>query len=96
MARSIVRDERTNSVEHRSSSYGYQFIAFALLLDIMYRSWKFNEAPWDLFAIIILSGLIMTGYQYQQKILGHSWIKTVILTMLIAAAAAVFITLVIK
>jgi hypothetical protein len=96
MDKAFERDERTTYVENKSSGYGYQFIAFALLLDIMYRSWKFHEAPWDLFAIIILSGVVMTGYQYQQKILGRGWIRTIILTVLFAVIAAGFIAFTIK
>jgi hypothetical protein len=90
----VEKDERTTFIEMASYSYGYKFLAFGLLLDIMYRSFRFNEAPWDLFALIIISGFAMTIYQYKQKILGKSWIKTVAFTILIAIISALVLTLI--
>ena len=74
-----------------ATKFGYKFLAFALLLDVMYRSFRFNEAPWDLLAIIIISGFVMTIYQYKQKILGKSWIKTIALTIVIALVFGIFV-----
>jgi hypothetical protein len=65
----VEKDERTTFIENISHKYGYNFIAFALLIDVMYRSIMLNEAPWDLLGIIITSGFVMAIYQYQQKIL---------------------------
>lgn len=90
----VEKDERTNFIEKVSYSYGYKFIVYALLLDIMYRSFRFNEAPWDLFAIIIISGFVMTVYQYKQKILGNGWIKAIVITFAIAIISAVLIALI--
>jgi Fe2+ transport system protein B len=89
----VQKDERTNFTEMASYSYGYKFLAFGLLFDIMYKSFRFNESSWDLFSIIIVSGFVMTLYQYKQKILGTSWIKTVTLTIVIAIIAAIVLTL---
>lgn len=90
----IEKDERTAFIENASFSYGYKFLAFALLFDIMYRSLKFNESPWDLFAVIIISGFVVTAYQYKQKILGKSWSKAVALTIVIAGISAALFVLI--
>lgn len=92
----IEKDERTAFIENKSYGYGYKFISFALLIDIMYRSFRYNEAPWDLFAIIILSGSVMTLYQHRQKILGMSWLKIAALTFAIAIVSAIIIVLLTK
>jgi hypothetical protein len=92
--RLVEKDERTTFVENASYSYGYKFITFALLFDVMYRSFKFNEAPWDLLAIVIISGFVMTIYQYKQKILGRSWIKIAALTIGAAIVTAAVIALI--
>lgn len=63
----VEKDERTTFIETVSYKLGYKFIAFALLVDASYRQRKFNEEPWDLFIIIIISGLVMAIYQYKQK-----------------------------
>ncbi len=80
----IEKDERTTFIENISYKFGYIFITFALLLDVVYRSLKLNEAPWDLLGLIIISGLIMSLYQYKQKILGKTWLKTFILIFAIS------------
>lgn len=90
----VEKDERTTFIENASFSYGYKFLSFALLLDIMFRSFWLNETPWDLFAIIIISGFAMTVYQYKQKILGKSWIKTVGLTIIMGIISAVILLLI--
>jgi DNA-binding CsgD family transcriptional regulator len=91
--KTIEKDERTAFIENKSYSYGYKFISFALLLDIIYRSFMYNKSSWDLFAIIILSGSIMTFYQHKQKILSKIWLKTVVLTIAIAIVTAIIIVL---
>jgi hypothetical protein len=91
----VQKDERTAFVEMASYSYGYKILSFGLLIDIMYRSFRYNEAPWDLFAIIIISSFAMTIYQYKHKILGTSWIKTNASTIVISIICAIVLTLII-
>lgn len=79
----VKKDERTTFIENLSYKFGYNFITFALFFDVIYRSLRFNEAPWDLLVIIIISALVMTVYQYKQKILGKAWLKTAALTFVI-------------
>jgi phosphoglycerol transferase MdoB-like AlkP superfamily enzyme len=90
----VEKDERTTFFENVSFSYGYKFLTFALLFDIAYKSFRFNESSWDLFAIMIASGFIMTVYQYHKKILGKSWIRTVAFAFVIAIIAAVLLVLI--
>ena len=90
----VEKDERTAFIENTSFSYGYKFLAFALLLDIMFRSFRLNEAPWDLFTIIIMSGFAMVVYQYKQKILGKIWIRTVGSTIIISIISAIILALI--
>jgi lysylphosphatidylglycerol synthetase-like protein (DUF2156 family) len=92
----VGKDERTTFIQNVSYKFGYNFIAFALLLDVMYRGLKFNEAPWDLLVIIIISGLVMTFYQYMQKTLEITWIKTVALTLVIASIFAFLLAFIVK
>ncbi len=85
----VERDERTESVENRSYNWGYKVMAYAVLVDVMYRSFRFQEAPWDLFAIVILGGLVVTGYQMKHQILGKVWIRMGVLAAGVALAFAV-------
>lgn len=92
----VERDERTTFIENFSYTFGYKFIAYALLLDVIYRSIKFNEAAWDLLGLVIVSGLVMTIYQYKQKILVKSWLKTICAISVITAIIAFIIAVIIK
>lgn len=92
----VEKDERTTYIENFSYTIGYKFIAYALLLDVIYRSIKFNEAPWDLLAIVIISGIVTTIYQYKQKILVKNWLKIICVMSIITAFAAFIIVTVLK
>jgi hypothetical protein len=80
----VEKDERTTFIENISYKIGYIFLTFALLPDVAYRSSMLNEATWDLLALIIVSGLIMSLYQYKQKSLGKTRIKTFLYVFVIA------------
>ena len=43
----VEKDERTTFIEGVGYSYGYKFLTYGLLLDIMYRSFRLDEAPWE-------------------------------------------------
>jgi hypothetical protein len=88
----VETDERTSYIARVSCTYGYNFLAFGLLIDVIYRSLRFGEAPWDLLGLVIASGFVMTAYQFKQKILGRSWVKA---TVIISAAAAVVAALIV-
>lgn len=92
----VSKDERTTFIENVSYKFGYNFIAFALLIDVMYRGVRNNESSWDLLAIIITSGLVMTAYQYRQKILEKTWLKSVALIFVIALIIAFLFAFVMK
>ena len=52
---SVMRDERTVAVENASFRWGFNFVLFALLADVMYRGLFRNEAAWDLMGLVIIS-----------------------------------------
>ena len=86
------KDERTIFIENKSYKYGCLIFNFGLLIDIMYRSIRFNEAPWDLFGLIFLSGFVTTVYQYKQNIFTKNWIRNCLLLMIFTAVLGVLFT----
>ncbi|PKM58313.1 MAG: hypothetical protein CVU98_01600 [Firmicutes bacterium HGW-Firmicutes-3] len=90
------KDERTTFIENQSYKYGYIILTFGILINIIYRSFRLNEAPWDLFGLIFLSGLVTTVYQYKHKIFTKNWIKSIVLLVLFSAIIAVTIALFIQ
>ncbi len=85
----VERDERTEVVENASYVLGYKVMAYALLVDVMWRSFQFREAAWDLMALVILSGLVVTFVQWRQRILTSRWVKLVSLAFAIALVLGV-------
>ena len=89
----IEKDERTTFIENKSYKYGCYIFNFGLLIDIFYRSIRYNETSWDLFGLLFLGGFVMTAYQYKHKIFTDNWKKKylllIFLTAILGAAFAV-------
>ena len=87
----VTRDERTTAVEHASYRLAYLFLSYGLLVLVGYRSFVRGESAWDLFALVILGGLVATGYQASRRVLGLRWVKGTLLTMVVAAVLGAII-----
>src|SRR5215213_8230305 len=74
----------------RGLGWAYNFIAFGILIDIIYRSLFFHEAPWDLFTLLIGSGVISMVYaaRYRALISDRKFMTIMALVALIAAVVA--------
>jgi hypothetical protein len=82
------KDERAIAVENSSFSLAYKVIAFAILVDVIYRSLVLKEVSWDLLGIVILGGLVATLYQTRYKTGTRSWVKAALLSFLAALVIA--------
>lgn len=94
----ITRDERTIAVEQAGYLWAYCFITFALLIDVMIRSFFFNEAAWDLLALVIVGGGISTAYQYIQNaltkpLMNRAWLIVIIGSGVAAMIVAMIVSL---
>ena len=68
---SITHDERTVAVENASYRWGYLLLAFGLLLSTAYRSFVRAESSWDLLALVVLSGVVTTAFQWRRRTLSR-------------------------
>ncbi len=87
------KDERAVSIEKASYSLAYKVIVFAILVDVVYRSFVLKQAAWDLLGLVIGGGLVATLYQTRYKTATRSWVKAILLAFLAAAVVAVVIVL---
>ena len=85
-------DERTQ-VMLWANTWGLNFLLFALLFDIMYRSLAYGEGAWDLFALIIVTGIINVAYAAKN----HVWAlnRKSVLAILISGVLAAIIAAVV-
>ena len=90
----VEHDERTLAVANAGGTWAYNFVAFALLIDFMYRGWFRGEAVWDLMAIIVGGGAVSAIHQIRHR--ARPWTRGLwkillvigILSAIIAAAVA--------
>jgi hypothetical protein len=61
-----TRDERKTAAVNANYKWGFTFLVFALLADVVYRGLR-HEAAWDLLALVVVSCLLATIYQAWQK-----------------------------
>jgi hypothetical protein len=83
---SVQRDERTVAVANASYKWAGVFVMFALLIDVMCRAWLFDEAAWDLMALVVVTGAIPTMYQARHKVLGRRFGRKAVLLALLGGA----------
>lgn len=84
----VTRDERTVAVENVSSRWGVTFLLFALLVDVAYRGLVYNEAAWDLMALVVAGSGISTIYGARQKTL-PAWIAVLFVCLVGITAAMI-------
>ena len=86
---SVVRDERTISVENSSYRWAYLLLSFGVLVIVAYRGFVWRESSWDLLALVVLSGVVTTFYQGAYRVISRRWVWAAITTGLVAAVIAV-------
>jgi hypothetical protein len=82
----IIRDERTRTVENASYRIGFNILCFGVLVDIFFRSLFYKEAPWDLFALVVVGSWAATIYQGMHKTLPPHFLRSM---LILGAATAV-------
>jgi hypothetical protein len=85
---SLTADER-RAIVLRGNTWGYNFLVFTLFVDIMYRAVVFDEAAWDLFAIIFASGIISLVYAMRHNILILNRTSVVLMALMALVAGLV-------
>ena len=72
-AKTILRDERTVSVENTSYRWAYLLLSYGLLVSTGYRAFVTHESSWDLLALVIAAGAMASLYQGGQRVLSRRW-----------------------
>jgi hypothetical protein len=90
----IIQDERTKSIENASYKPGFIILCFGVMIDIFIRSAFFNEAPWDLFALVIIGSWASTIYQWRHKTLPPNFWRAALVLGLISGLVSIIIVLV--
>jgi hypothetical protein len=91
IAETMMRDERTISVENTSYRWAYLVLSYGLLLSTAYRGFMRGEQAWDLMALVVLGGTVATLYQGRQRVLTRRWTMLTMAGMVVAMLIAVLL-----
>jgi hypothetical protein len=92
----VFSDERTDVVKVTGEAIMGRVLGYGILLDVMYHSYKFNEARWELMGLLVIAGLIGIIYQKKQKTLNRHEYKKMGLVCGIAVLTSIILVLVLK
>jgi hypothetical protein len=93
MDRLLVRDEREVSVDRAADRLAYVVLSFGLLAVVAYRSFVDGMASWELLGLVLLGGIVSTGYRLWQGVLTRQALLVVGLTALIALVVGALVVL---
>jgi hypothetical protein len=93
MDRLLVRDEREVSVDRAADRLAYVVLSFGLLAVVAYRSFVDGMASWELLGLVLLGGIVSTGYRLWQGVLTRQALLVLGLTALIALVVGALVVL---
>jgi hypothetical protein len=67
MTRLVVRDERESAVDLIADRLAAIVLSFGILAIVAWRAFVDSESSWDLLGLLILSGLVGTGYRFGKR-----------------------------
>jgi hypothetical protein len=92
MDRLMPRDERETRVDQAADRLSYLVLSFGLLAIVAYRSVVDREASWDLLGLVLLGGLVGTGYRVRRRVVSRRWelllLGTAAVALVVAAVVA--------
>lgn len=88
-----ARDERTVAVENASYRLAYQVLTFGTLFAVAYRAYAWNQASWDLLALVLVAGAVTVGYQAVHRVLTPQALRLGAVAAVAAAAVALAVGL---
>ncbi len=91
-------DGSPESIRNSAHMWAYNFLVYALLIDIFYRSIVYRESSWDLFALLGASAVISVAYSARHRALREmvTWRSVIILTFAALFAAVLSALLAIR
>jgi len=92
----VEGDERTIAAANAGGTWAYNFVAFALLIDFLYRGVYLGEPAWDLMAFVVGGGAVSMVYQIRQKTWKRGWTGAVLLVFAVAGFIGLMIAAVIE
>lgn len=95
--RSVIIDERTESISYRGDAYAGRFLMFAVLLYAALRGFLYHESASGWFAIAMAAAAISTLYKMKKKI--YDWKRFglwMLLIVMVGALSGLILVLILR
>jgi hypothetical protein len=92
----VIRDEREMGVDLAADRLAGIVLSFGILVIVAWRAFTQDEASWDLLGLLILSGVVATGYRMTRRATSRRLVSVMAIAAVIGAVAAVVLGLVIQ
>ena len=80
----VVRDERTIAIENASYRWAYLLLSFGMLASVAWRAFVRDESSWDLLALVVVAGVVVTAYQAAHRVLSRRWAMVTMAAVVVA------------
>jgi hypothetical protein len=92
-AQQSMNVDQRSAIMMQGNTWAYNFLTFALLFDILYRAMVWNEAAWDLYALLFAGGVISLVYAIRHKVLNRNTVMLLAVLGFVAAASAAVVAI---
>lgn len=89
----LPRDERELRVDLDADRLAVVVLSFGILAIVAWRAFADQEASWDLLGLLVLSGLVGTGYRVGKRATSTRLVSVMALAGAIALAVAIVLAL---
>lgn len=96
MTRLVARDERESEVDLVADRLAAIVLSFGILVIVAWRAFVDSESSWDLLGLLILSGLVGTGYRFGRRTGSVRLVSVMAVAAVVAAVVAVVLAVVVR
>ena len=89
----LVRDEREAGVDLAANRLAGIVLSFGILAIVAWRAFTQDEASWDLLGLLVLSGVVATGYRVTRRASSRRLVSVMAIAAAIGAVTAVVLGL---
>ena len=93
MRQLLARDERESAIDNAGDRLAWLVMSFGVLAIVAYRSAVNGQASWDLLALVVIAGLAGTVYRLANRAVTREAVAVIGMTLVVAAAVALLLTL---
>jgi hypothetical protein len=89
MNRFVMRDEREVAVDLMGDRLAAIVLSFGILVIVAWHAFIDKAASWDLLGLLILSGVVGTGYRLGKRVATRELLSVLAVAAIIAALVAI-------